>query len=560
MCDEADANPRAVGSIVARWCLGEAREGFTFLSCGRAYGPAVTRPVDLDVRPAASGAPTVDTTTEPVTASRAGRSLALTTAGAVLLLAALSVLARVPSMFRPLSPDEGGFLMVAAQWAKGTSLYGDYWVDRPPLLIMLFQLADLAGGPIGLRLLGAAWVGSSVLLAAALARAALRLDAPFARASRVAVIGAAATAAVFLVSPLFGATEVDGELLAAPLVLAGLTAALTAYRSTRAATWWWAVAGALAVAAAAVKQNMLEVFVAATVLLLATARRSPRTSARSATAFGAGSAVCALALLGWAALHGTTPAGIWDAVVSFRLEASSVIAHSAPDTTHARALGVAGAFLGSGALGLVLAALVPRRRPRGPSPSTLLLSVTVVVLVWECIGVVAGGSYWLHYLVGTVPGLVLATATSAERGRGRRIAVGAVLGYAGTVAAVGIIATAIAPVGPPAADLAVERYLAAHSQPGDTGVIAFGDPVLLEAAQLTSPYPELWSLPVRVRDPHLTDLASVLTGPDRPTWVVVNGDSLDTWGVDASLAQPVLEREYEPVDTAGDWHIYHVRG
>jgi hypothetical protein len=70
-----------------------------------------------------------------------------------------------------------------------------------------------------------------------------------------------------------------------------------------------------------------------------------------------------------------------------------VIAQSAPDTTHARALGVAGAFLGSGALRIVLAALVPRWRRRGPRPWTLLLSVTVAVLVWESIGVVAGGSY-----------------------------------------------------------------------------------------------------------------------------------------------------------------------
>ena len=110
-------------------------------------------------------------------ASRA-RRLRLSTPTAVLLLAALSVLARVPSMFRPLSPDEGGFLMVAAQWATGTSLYGDYWVDRPPLLIMLFQLADQAGADrSALRLLGDVSVGSSVLLAAALARAAIRLGA-----------------------------------------------------------------------------------------------------------------------------------------------------------------------------------------------------------------------------------------------------------------------------------------------------------------------------------------------------------------------------------------------
>jgi hypothetical protein len=105
----------------------------------------------------------------------------------------------------------------------------------------------------------------------------------------------------------------------------------------------------------------------------------------------------------------------------------------------------------------------------------------------------------------------------------------------------------------------VERYLSMHSRPGDSAVIAFGDPALLEAAHLTSPYPELWSLPVRVRDPRLTELTRVLTGPARPTWVVVDGGSLGTWGVDASLAQPVLEREYRPVDTAGDWRIYHLR-
>jgi hypothetical protein len=373
------------------------------------------------------------------------------------------------------------------------------------------------------------------------------------------VIGAAATAAAFLVSPLFGASEVDGEILAVPFVLAGLTAALTAFGSVRRATWWWLAAGALAVAAAAVKQNMLEVFVVAAVLLLATSRRGLGTSVRHAAAFGAGTTSCALALLGWAALHGTTAAGIWDAVVSFRLEASAVIAHSAPSTTDARAIGLAGAFVASGALAVLLLGLVPRRDGRGTRPSRLLLTVTVAVLIWETIGVVAGGSYWLHYLVGTVPGLVLAAVTAAERGRGRRITLGAVLGYAAAVAIAGVITTTITPVGAATADLAVESYLAAHSRPGDTGVVAFGDPALLEAAHLPSPYPQLWSLPVRVRDPHLTELTSVLNGPDRPTWVVVDGDSLGTWGVDASLAQPAFYREYRPVHTAGDWHIYHLR-
>ena len=53
------------------------------------------------------------------------------------------------------SPDEAGFLSVGAQWQPGgTSLYGDYWVDRPPLLITIFRLAAELGGLVPLRLVG----------------------------------------------------------------------------------------------------------------------------------------------------------------------------------------------------------------------------------------------------------------------------------------------------------------------------------------------------------------------------------------------------------------------
>lgn len=49
--------------------------------------------------------------------------------------------------------------MVVGQWSPGTSLYGNYWVDRPPLLIGLFQLAYLGGGgAVTLRLMGIAAV------------------------------------------------------------------------------------------------------------------------------------------------------------------------------------------------------------------------------------------------------------------------------------------------------------------------------------------------------------------------------------------------------------------
>lgn len=90
-------------------------------------------------------------------------------------------------------------------------------------------------------------------------------------------------------------------------------------------------------------------------------------------------------------------------------------------------------------------------------------------------------------------------------------------------------------------------------------MVAFGDPVLLQAAHLPSPYPELWGLPVRVRDPQLAELTQVLRSWDRPTWVVVGGDSLATWGVDSTSAQPVLDRDYRLAVVDGEWHVYHDR-
>ena len=75
----------------------------------------------------------------------------------------------VPFVAAPLSPDEGGFLLVASPWRPGPSLYGHYWVDRPPLLLTLFDLATHLGGALGLRLIGIAAVVLSVVLASRLA-------------------------------------------------------------------------------------------------------------------------------------------------------------------------------------------------------------------------------------------------------------------------------------------------------------------------------------------------------------------------------------------------------
>jgi len=51
-------------------------------------------------------------------------------------------------------------------------------------------------------------------------------------------------------------------------------------------------------------------------------------------------------------------------------------------------------------------------------------------------------------------------------------------------------------------------------------VVGFGNPAILENAGMASPYPQLWSLPVRVLDPRLAEFTKVLTPATiaRPGW------------------------------------------
>jgi hypothetical protein len=228
------------------------------------------------------------------------------------------------------------------------------------------------------------------------------------------------------------------------------------------------------------------------------------------------------------------------------------------------------AFLLSGAGALLAAAVAPdRRHARGASRSTARPEPAYVgsrggstwllaagVLAWELFAVAGGGSFWLHYLIGTVPGLVLTVAAVAAYRPARLPRIAMALGCAVVSASVAMV-LADGPRGHPT-DLEVEQYLAAHSSRGDTAVMAFGDPAILEGAHLGSPYPELWSLPVRVRDPRLTEFARVLDSRARPTWVVVDGTDLATWGVDATVARPVLAREYHLVQVLGAWHVYRL--
>ena len=54
--------------------------------------------------------------------------------------ALLAALFRFPGLLYPLGSDEAGFTLVARAWdPQPDSVYGTYWVDRPPSLIALVE-------------------------------------------------------------------------------------------------------------------------------------------------------------------------------------------------------------------------------------------------------------------------------------------------------------------------------------------------------------------------------------------------------------------------------------
>ncbi len=131
---------------------------------------------------------------------------------------AVAVLARLPYLGLPAWSDEAGFLTVGGAWRLGGStgpggLYGDYWVDRPPVLITLYGIADRLGGLVPLRLLGA--------MAAAVTVAGVAWIAHLAAGTRAAGWAALVMAAL-LSTPYHWSFMVDGELLAAPAVALGI--------------------------------------------------------------------------------------------------------------------------------------------------------------------------------------------------------------------------------------------------------------------------------------------------------------------------------------------------
>ena len=77
----------------------------------------------------------------------------------VVPLCLVVVAIRATYVLRPLRNDEGGYLLAARQWHTGGEfMYGDYFVDRPPLLMLVFRTAALTDWDQAIRVLAIPFV------------------------------------------------------------------------------------------------------------------------------------------------------------------------------------------------------------------------------------------------------------------------------------------------------------------------------------------------------------------------------------------------------------------
>lgn len=449
--------------------------------------------------------------------------------------AAISVLvmARLLLLGSDTGGDEAGFLLVGTSWHHGTSLYGDYWVDRPPLLLWI---TELAGNVTILRMLGCL---ASVLTVLGVAWAA--------RLVRGAAAGrwAAGAAALFGAAQWLGVARVNGEMLAAPFV--AWSFALTILAMQRTATRQVAAAlgaGVLAGCAILIKQSVVEPFVFALALSLALAlrRRQWRRGVARIVGAGAVGAVGTVCLgLVCASLRGTSPADLFDAVIIFRVEAGEVIRSSASDATPLRLLVMMGTWVASGLAAATTLAGWQAARWRDP-----VLRAVFATLLCSLVVALFGGSYWAHYLIQMTPAASLAIGLVAGRVPPHLLR---------GIAAITIAVTAgnlIWSVGLQPDDNArqhsVGAWLKTAGRPGDTAVVAYGQPNIVWEAGMTSPYAYLWSLPVRTRDPDLRQLSAVLRSAERPTWVV-DWSGFGSWGIEPAGARAAIRNGYRRVAT-----------
>jgi len=427
-----------------------------------------------------------------------------------------SFILHLPFLTTPLSVDEGGYGYVARWWAAGADLYGDFWVDRPQGLLLLYRWAEALPGSdrLDIRLMAAVW---SSAIAIVLGLLVTNL------AGRRAGAAAALLSGLLSSAPVIEGFSANGELMATLPALIAL--ALTARWQVRGGLRLMFAAGLFAGAGVLVKQSGYDGGLAAGIWLVLAAWRGWRPAGEALRALGALALGVAL-IVGAAALHGALTGfhDWWFAVADYRLSVESVATGSVSEkfSLFTDSLRTAGPVVGM----LVVLALpglwLALRRP----DSTLL----AIWFVLSLTGFALVGLFHGHYYVGPLTPLCALAALTLAAVPPR---VGLALGLATLILPIykawpaytadGTTERSLASTSDSriVKDGAVGRYLHAHTRSGDRVYALYADASLYLAAGRRSPYPYLWFLGIEHIPGALQRLRDTLAGPDAPRYIAV---------------------------------------
>lgn len=456
---------------------------------------------------------------------------------------------RVPGLTTPLGIDEGGMTLIGADWLRllidgggGSELYAGHWIDRPPAILLLYGVAELVGGSIGVRVLGCLAAIATAALAGSIAARV--------RGSRSAWLPAALLTGALLSAPSLDGDRTPGELLAstpataAILLLVGVALADAAGRAVVGGRRFGllVLAGASAAFAPLVKQSALDPFLAATAWLLVRGvllalRRGepgdgPRRMGLDTLAGLLGAAVVTALAVALVVRGGSSFEELWYALYGFRVDVLAALAEQGAGPFE-RAPRLLLPALGTGILFVavvgVLGILRTARRPRGLVPGMLLLGWFVGSLV----GIAGGGYYWTHYLLQLAAPAAVGSAL-ALAGR-HRIAM-VLVAYVAACSTAQVVeqlderplpapdatTPAAAPTRPKgdAQLLAVAEFVQRNSLEHERIVTLYARANLPYHADREPATPFAWSSMYRAMPQARSSLLQALTGPERAGWVV----------------------------------------
>ena len=471
----------------------------------------------------------------------------------VWLAALFALVGRWPGLLWPPYPDESGYLTAAHSWnPQPNSLYGHFFVDRPPILIGVYDLADHLGGILFLR--GLAAVGCALLVVAA-AGCARAITADDRAVAWTALITAAITSAR-LIDPV----AAQGEILAIPLIVTSFWLSLRALaRPSLLLAFSAGLSGMLAVG---LKQNMASALLFGGVVLVAgrvAGRIGPRDFWRLSGAAALGASVPVLGVVIWALAAGVHLDEVWYAVFGFRSDALGVIAGGRESAAMDRAVEAAVAVLVTG-LAAVAVWFVIRVRQVWHADQVVTTGA-LTLLVFDGASLALGGSFWPPYVFGLVPGTVVFASLLLKAGGPSRRGVQLISWYAVAGCLVGMLTWAWTDQTHWSRGYETGQAIGAVAEPTDTIEVYGGRADVVLGSGLSQPYRYLWGLPMRTLDPELVELKALLSGPDAPTWLVEEV-SMDAWGLgNRAGLQAVIDARYELHGVGCDGKpVYLLRG